>query len=268
MNKPNRKIRVTAVSYLNTKPLLYGLLGNPVANQLDLQLDIPSRCAAKLESGEADIGLVPVAILPKLQQPRIISDYCIGTVGAVKTVAIFSDRPLAELERIYLDFHSRTSVELARILLEEHWQLHPELIPATEGFQEAIGDRTGAVVIGDRTIGLERKHPFVYDLGQAWMDFTGLPFVFAAWVTNQPLPPDFLQAFNDALAAGVQKVSELMYILPSPDPSFNLEEYYTQHISYELDYAKRMALTRFLHYLRPSLQPSLLDSLSIVSQGD
>jgi len=268
MNKPNRKIRVTAVSYLNTKPLLYGLLGSPVAEQIDLQLDIPSRCAAKLESGEADVGLVPVAIIPQLNQPRIISDYCIGTVGAVKTVAIFADQPLAKLERIYLDFHSRTSVELARILLEEHWNLHPELIPAREGFKDHIGGTTGAVVIGDRTIGLEKKHPFVYDLGQAWMDFTGLPFVFAAWVSNQDLPAKFLRAFNEALESGVKRVPELMYILPSPDPSFDLEEYYTRHISYRLDYSKRMALTRFLQYLQPTLQPSLLDSLATVSPGD
>lgn len=265
MSRTINKIRVTAVSYLNTKPLLYGLLGSPVAEHIDLQLDIPSQCAAKLEAGEADVGLVPVAVLPHLESPRIISDYCIGTVGAVKTVGIFSDRPLEELETIYLDFHSRTSVELARILLQEHWQIHPKLLPAREGFQDAIGGTTGAVVIGDRTIGLDQKHTFVYDLGQAWMDFTGLPFVFAAWVSNQELPTDFLQAFNEALEAGVRKVPELMYILPSPDPTFDLEEYYTRHISYELDYPKRMALARFLHYLRPTLQPSLLDSLSLAS---
>ena len=268
MRNASKKIKVTAVSYLNTKPLLYGLLGSPVAKAIDLQLDIPSQCAAKLESGEADVGLVPVAVLPHLENPRIISDYCIGTVGSVKTVAIFADRPLEQLERIYLDFHSRTSVELARILLAEHWMLQPCLVAAKKGFRDAIGDKTGALVIGDRTIGLEQKYPFVYDLGQAWMDFTGLPFVFAAWVSNQPLPTEFLRAFNEALESGVKKVSELMYILPSPDPSFNLEEYYTQHISYELDYPKRMALTRFLQYLRPALQPSLLESLATVSPGD
>ena len=104
-----KKIKITAVSYLNTKPLLYGLLKSNLAQSVDLQLNIPSVCAQKLLNGEADLGLVPVAILPELQQPQIISDYCIGTVGAVKTVAIYSHVPIEKVESLYLDYHSRTS---------------------------------------------------------------------------------------------------------------------------------------------------------------
>jgi chorismate dehydratase len=88
-----KKIRVVAVSYLNTKPLLYGLLHSPLAEQIDLQLQIPSVCASKLQRGEADLGLVPVAIIPELSNPHILSDYCIGTHGTVRTVCLFSERP-------------------------------------------------------------------------------------------------------------------------------------------------------------------------------
>ncbi|NRB63793.1 MAG: menaquinone biosynthesis protein [Saprospiraceae bacterium] len=254
---------VSAVSYLNTKPLLYGLLGSPIANQIDLQLDIPSACAAKLESGQVDIGLVPVAVIPHLSAPHLVSDFCIGTNGSVKTVAIFSEKPIDQLDSIFLDFHSRTSVALTRFLLKEYWQLTPNLIPAKKGFIDQIEGRTGGLVIGDRTIGLEQRYPFVYDLGEAWMSHTGLPFVFAAWISNSPIDPDFLIAFNQALQSGIDKIPELMFILPPPHPDFNLQTYYTENISYQLDYPKRLALDQFLHAITDHVPQSMVDSLAL-----
>jgi len=257
-----KKIKVTAVSYLNTKPLLYGLLRSPLSEQLDLKLEIPSECARSLLNGEADIGLVPVAILPELESPHVISDYCIGTVGTVKTVAIYSDQPLSKVNTLLLDHHSRTSVELAKILLREYWQVSPALLPASEGYLSEIKGNTAGLVIGDRTIGLDKQYKYVYDLGEAWMEHTGLPFVFAAWVSNQPLPYEFISAFNKALETGVKAIPELMFLLPSPHPDFDLQDYYTNYISYELDADKRKALARFLETITGNLQPSLEASLS------
>lgn len=242
----SKKINITAVSYLNTKPLLYGLLKSDLADQIELQLDIPSQCARRLIEGKADLGLVPVAILPELETSHIISDYCIGTIGEVKTVCIYSDRPLEQVEALYLDHHSRTSVALTKLLLREHWQISPRLIPAHEGYIQKIGGSTAGLVIGDRTIGLEERFAYHYDLGQAWLEHTTLPFVFAAWVSTQPLPEDFIRAFNTALGEGVAAIPDLMYLLPSPDPRFDLEEYFTRYISYELDAPKRAALELFL----------------------
>ena len=241
-----RKLKVTAVSYLNTKPLLYGLLQSPIAQQIELKLDIPSICAKRLKEGDAGLGLVPVAIIPELDTPHLISDYCIGTVGAVKTVALYSERPLEEVKELYLDHHSRTSVELTKLLLHGHWKVSPKLIPASDGYIETLGGDRAGLVIGDRTIGLEERFPYVYDLGEAWLQFTGLPFVFAAWVSNRPLEPEFVEAFNRAMQQGIAHIPELMYLLPSPHPSFDLEEYFTRFISYELDARKRKALERFL----------------------
>ena len=175
------KIRMTAVSYLNTKPLLFGLVKSGLSEKIDLHLDIPSACARKLVDGEADLGLVPVAIIPELPTPRIVSDYCIGSEGAVRTVGIFSEHPLAEIRRIYLDFHSRTSVQLCRYLLSAYWNLSPELLPAKPGFEALVGGDTAALIIGDRAIAYEHHYPFFYDLGEAWARHTGLPFVYAAW---------------------------------------------------------------------------------------
>lgn len=243
------KQRVVAVSYLNTKPLLYGLLRSRIQSELELDLAIPSECARRLLVGEADIALVPVAIIPELPEAHIISDYCIGADGAVATVCIYGDVPIKEMTSIYLDHHSRTSVMLTRLLLEEYWELKPKLVAAEEGYINRIGGTTGGLVIGDRTIGLEQRFKYVYDLGEVWKAHTGLPFVFAAWVSVKPVAPEFEAAFNKALREGMDHLPELQLLLSSPHPDFNLVEYFTHHIDYDLDEPKREALTRFLAYV-------------------
>ena len=244
----DKKIRLSAVSYLNTKPFIYGLFRSEMADEMELSLDIPSVCARKLLQGEVDLALTPVAIIPELPQAYLVSDYCIGSVGAVKTVCLFSEKPLTEIKRILLDFHSRTSVALTRILCEQYWHIQPEFVPAVEGFETQITGETAALVIGDRTIGLEHRFPFVYDLGEAWTAWTGLPFVYAAWVSTKPLEPEVIGRFNAALATGLDHLPELIKILPTM-PGFDLEKYYRENISYDLDQAKWLALNRFLQLL-------------------
>lgn len=259
-----KKLNLTAVSYLNTKPLLFGLFKSQIADQIELQLDIPSVCAQKLQNGEADLGLVPVAVLPYLDTPYIISDYCIGTVGAVKTVGIFSHCPIEEVTHLYLDHHSRTSVELAKVLLDEFWDIKPEYLQAEEGYQANIRGTVAGVIIGDRAIGQQKNFPYFYDLGDIWMQHTGLPFVFAAWVSNRPLMPEFVEAFNEALKIGIKAIPQLIYLIPPPHPAFDLQDYYTNNISYELDQPKRKALSIFLEKISKGLQPSLEESLALV----
>ncbi|TXF87627.1 menaquinone biosynthesis protein [Neolewinella aurantiaca] len=248
-NNPKPRHRVVAVSYLNTKPLLYGLLRSRIQSELDMDLAIPSECARRLVAGEADIALVPVAVIPELPEAHIISDYCIGADGKVATVCIYGDVPIEEMTSIYLDHHSRSSVMLTRLLLEEYWKLEPEFIAAEDGYIDHIGGTTGGLVIGDRTIGLEKRFKYVYDLGEVWKKHTGLPFVFAAWVSVKPLDPEFIAAFNKALKEGMEHLPELQLLLSSPHPDFNLVEYYTHHIDYDLDAPKRKALDRFLAYV-------------------
>ncbi|OAV44630.1 menaquinone biosynthetic enzyme MqnA/MqnD family protein [Lewinella sp. 4G2] len=242
--------RLVAVSYLNTKPLLYGLLRSSVQDQLEMDLAIPSECARRLVAGEADIGLVPVAIIPELPSAHIISDYCIGTNGPVATVCIYGDVPIHEMTAIYLDHHSRTSAMLTRLLLEEYWSRAPTILAAKPGYIDSIGGTVGGLVIGDRAIGLNRRFAYTYDLGEAWLQHTGLPFVFAAWVATKPLPPNFTEAFNRALASGLEHLPELQLLLSSPDPEFSLVDYFNRHIDYRFDEPKQRALDRFLTYVR------------------
>ncbi len=241
-------MRLSVVSYLNTKPFIYGLFRSPLSDQIELSLDIPSMCAQKLLRDEADLALTPVAVIPDLPEAHLVSDFCIGAIGAVRTVCIFSERPIQEIRRLLLDFHSRTSVALAPILCREYWGVEPELEPAYDGFEQRIGGDTAGLIIGDKAIGLERHFPYTYDLGAAWKEWTGLPFVFAAWVSTRPLPPDFVRRFNEALADGIAQVPKLVKILPTI-PGFDLEAYFQQNISYDLDEAKWQGLQRFLSWL-------------------
>ncbi|MFK7807748.1 MAG: menaquinone biosynthetic enzyme MqnA/MqnD family protein [Saprospiraceae bacterium] len=253
-----KKIKIAAVSYLNTKPLLYGLVQDETLEKaIDLELDIPSACADKLISGEVDLGLIPVGAIPKLKEAgkeaHIVSDYCIGCDGEVKTVCIYSDCPIEEIKELYLDHHSRTSVRLVQILLKDYWKQHPTLLKSEEGFIDKIKAQRAGVVIGDRTIGLDKKHKYVYDLGETWKLHTGLPFVFATWVSTVPLSEPFTQKFNKALADGIANIPKLVYLLPNPHADFDLKEYFSKYISYHLDESKRKSLALFLSKISQEL---------------
>jgi chorismate dehydratase len=244
----DRKIRVGAVSYLNTKPLLYGIQHSPVINDIELSIDYPSRIAAALLNDEIDMGLVPVAIIPKLKEHFINTNFCIGADGAVASVCLFSEVPLEKIEKVLLDYQSRTSVQLAKILLKNYWKITPELIDAKEDFREHIKNTTAGIVIGDRALEQRKISSYIYDLGEAWKNFTQLPFVFAAWVSNKKLPEDFVAAFNEANKKGVENIDALLRDLQYP--VFDLHQYYTRHINYDFDAEKQKGLQLFLDYLQ------------------
>lgn len=243
------KIKVAAVSYLNTKPLLYGIKNHPLINEIELVEDYPSKIAQMLIDGEVDLGLIPVAATRRLKSWNIITDYCIGSDGAVASVCLFSDVPIEKMERVLLDYQSRTSVNLAKILLKEYWKANAEVIDAMgEDFRDEIKGTTAGVVIGDRALEQRRKSKYIYDLGEAWKQHTGLPFVFAAWIANKQLPADFIEQFNEANAYGLQNIKEV--VTENHFPVFDLTDYYTKHISYHLDERKREGLKLFLEKLR------------------
>jgi len=247
------KIRVGAVSYLNTKPLLFGIRRHPVSAEIELVEDYPSKIAQMLVDDKIDIGLVPVAATLRLNEWHIHSNYCIGSDGAVASVCIFSEVPMVEIKTVYLDYQSKTSVNLAKILLKEYWRKDVEFIDATgEDFREHITGTTGGVVIGDRALEQRKKSKYIYDLGQAWKEHTGLPFVFAAWIANKKLPEKFSTAFNEANAFGLKSIEQV--IKENQFLHFDLKEYYSSCISYELDEQKKRGLKLFLSKLERLLK--------------
>jgi chorismate dehydratase len=238
------KIKVAAVSYLNTKPLLYGIERSNVMNEMELILDYPSQLAEKLKDGEIDMALLPVAAIPTIAGAKIVSDYGIASEGNVVSVAIFSQVPMEEIEVVYLDYQSRTSVRLAQLLLEKHWKKQVEFKPATEHYIEYINDKSAGVIIGDRALRQLNNFNYVYDLAKAWKEFTGLDFVFAAWVATKDLPDSFLDKFNKANSVGLRNLDKV--IAENDFPYYDLHTYYTENIQYKLDFAKKQGLKKFL----------------------
>ncbi len=242
----HKTLKITAVSYLNTKPFLYGLLNSPLIDFLDIELAIPSESARKILDGSVDIGLVPVAILPDLDQYHIVSDYCIGAIDQVGTVNIFSEVPMDEIECIYLDYHSRTSVILVQVLMAQYFKKEVKFLHATPGYTRQISGRTAGLVIGDRAIDLYDRFDYSYDLASAWHQHTGKPFVFAVWISREPLDELVSGIFNEALKQGLSKINHLLKILPTFENGFDLHHYFTRQISYNFDIEKQNALKLFL----------------------
>lgn len=243
------KIKVSAVSYLNSSPFIYGLKHSEILDEIDLSLDIPSICAKKTVEGTVDIGLVPVAVIPELKEAYIIGDHCIGAVGKVGSVMLFSQVELKDIKNVLLDGQSRTSVVLAKILAKHYWKIEPKWIQPEKDLQSEIKDSTAGVMIGDRTFGLTDNYKYCYDLAEEWQRFTGLPFVFACWVANKQLPGDFIERFNMAIKKGVEARPELIRELRSENKyPIDVEEYLNQSISYSFDQPKKEALKLFLHY--------------------
>ena len=242
----DKRWRIGVVSYFNTQPLLLGIQKADFLSKIELVKDYPAKVAQALIDGHIDIGLVPVAITPLLSNPHIVSDFCIGTKTKVASVAIFSKVPMEQIESIYLDYQSRTSVQLARILLKAFWKKDIQFLQAEEGYIQKIAGTTAGVIIGDRALANLTEFEYVYDLGEAWIEHTGLPFVFASWMSNQPIPDDFKTLFNNANAYGVEHIKEVLDQLPARTHGYDMETYYTKNIEYRLTDTMQQGIELFL----------------------
>jgi chorismate dehydratase len=238
------KIRVGIVNYLNTKPLLYGLQNDSIADEISIVGDYPSRIADLLINKQIDVGLIPVAAIHDLPEWSLAADYCIGCDGAVGSVCLFSDVPLNDIQTVLLDYQSRTSVMLLRLLLREYWKISPEIKITHTDYRDQIRGTSAGLVIGDRSFEQKERSRYSFDLGTAWKEWTGLPFVFAAWISNQPLPPSFVERFNKANAFGVRNIETVAEL--NPHPLISSIEYFRSYISYDLDDTKKQALKLFL----------------------
>ena len=236
-----------AVSYLNTKPLLYGIERSELMDRIEMSTDYPAEVARKLKEGMVDVALLPDAVMPTIPGARIICDYGIAADGDVASVSLFSQVPIDEIESVYLVYQSRTSVRLARLLLEKHWKKDVIFKPATEHYIDYINGTSAGVIIGDRALKQITNFEYVYDLATAWKSHTGLPFIFAAWISNKDLPQDFLEALNSANAAGLDHIDEI--VQANPFPYYDLKKYYTENIHYFLSEQKKKGLDLFLNMI-------------------
>ena len=171
--------KIAAISYLNTIPFIYGIRheGSLCA---ELFLAPPSQNVQQFIEGKVDLALVPAAVVPTLKDAEVITDYCIGAIGAVRTVLIVSNTPIDKVERIWLDAHSRTSVQLCGYLAKYRWKIAPQWL-AMEDYAVMENPQPGDayLIIGDKCFGYEGRFAYNYDLAEEWIAQTKLPFVFA-----------------------------------------------------------------------------------------
>lgn len=250
------KIKISAVSYSNTVPFVYGLLHSDIITEIDLSLDVPSECAENLIRKKAQIGLIPVVEIQNVPNARIISDYCIGANGAVRTVVLVSEVPLQKIKSIYLDTQSRTSINLVKVLARHFWNISPEWRRGNYGFEKSmVKGENAAVVIGDRTFAIENKYAYNYDLAEEWKKHTGKPFVFACWVTNMILNERFIHSFNAALSMGLNEVDGAIKLTSRNAlvSDIDLKDYIKNYLSYHLDTPKKDGMEYFLSLVDKSV---------------
>ena len=232
------------MSYLNTKPLIYGFEKGMMKEEVELVMDYPANIASMLLNDEIDIGLVLVAVLPALKEYHLISNYCIACDGEVASVCLFSEVPINEIETILLDYQSKTSVALLKILLKDHWNINPKLVDTSSGYELSIENTTGGLVIGDRALTQRNQSKYCYDLGSAWKELTGLPFVFAVWVSNKPMDKRFIEKFNMMNSYGLDNlegiVASLYYNF------YDLNNYFRTNLKFILTDKYKEVIQKFL----------------------
>jgi chorismate dehydratase len=243
--------RISAVSYLNTIPFVYGIQSSENAGDFSLSLDVPSLCAEKLGKGEVDIALVPAGAIAEMKDASIIPGYCIGAVRQVRTVLLLCRKPLEEIRTIHLDFDSKTSVRLVRVLAGNFWKISPDWVNLERGMAENPGSIDSLVAIGDKTFDLVNNFPYVYDLAEEWIRYTELPFVFAVWMARKAVPAEVIARLNAALEFGITHRQDAIAHFQSKIPAgIDALEYLTKNISFELDEQKQKGLNLFLSYLK------------------
>ncbi len=242
-----RKLRVGAVSYLNTKPLIYSFAD--FARGAELILDLPSRLADRLADGDLDVALIPS--VEALQHPgyTIVSDACIACRGPVLSVKLFCRVPLPEIRTLALDEGSRTSAAMVQVLLWDEYGIRPQTTSLLIG-DSLEGAATDAVLlIGDRAIHARSpQFPYEIDLGEWWCRHTGLPFVFAMWTARPGWDQlDIALALSHARDAGVASVESIARAEAGKVglSQSECQGYLQDNLHFYLREPERLGLTRF-----------------------
>jgi chorismate dehydratase len=239
-------IRLGAVSYLNTRPLVYGL---DQTNRFDLRFDVPARCAELLHANEVDLGLIPSIEYPG-HGYQIVPGVSIASDGPVASVALFSKVPTGSIRSLALDTSSRTSIALLRVLCARWFEIEPRMVAMPPDFGHMLGECDAALVIGDNALfadhdalGLEKV-----DLGEEWIGMTGLPFVYAFWAGRPGVVgPDDIAALQDARDSGLAATGAIgrQSFPDSPERAARADLYLRENVKYDLGEREFAGLRRF-----------------------
>lgn len=252
------KPRVAAVSYLNTVPLVWGMLQGPQKGLADLTFCLPAEAADRLQTGHADIGLLPVIEAARQNLPAV-PGLGIACDGAVRSILLFTKTPWNQIRRLAVDHGSRTSVMLSRIILRERFQIEPELVVMRPQLAPMLAEADAALLIGDAALRVQpERQPYEYlDLGAAWKDLTGLPMVFARWA-GPNLPPEYTSLFEGSCQYGEERLPEIIDHQADRRglPRNLVREYLTDYIHFRLGSRELQGLDTYLS-LAATLEPAL-----------
>lgn len=239
------------MSYLNTVPLVWGMLHGEERGLFDLSFCLPSECARRLGAGEAGLGIVPV-IEMRRQNLEMVPGTGIACRGAVRSILLVSKKPFSQIRTLAVDSGSRTSVELARIVLAHRYGATPVLVSMTPKLDSMLEQADAALIIGDPALLLDpAKLPYAtLDLGDEWLKLTGLPMVFAVWAGPKPLdkrafrPESFLSSYRFG-AAHIGEIAAHECARRGISPEL-AREYLTRHIVFELGASEYAGMERYL----------------------
>jgi predicted solute-binding protein len=248
---PLPRLKVCAVSYLNTVPFVWGMLHGEQRDLFDLTFRIPAVCADMLASGEADIGIVPAFELLR-QKLDILPGLGIACRGPVRSVLLISKVPPAEIRTVAADSSSRTSVQLARVILARRYGVQPDFRSHAPDLDGMLDAADAAVLIGDPALRVVASAPArVYDLGAEWLELTGLPMVFAVWAGRPgTVTPAVVEGFHASYRYGVDRMDEIV-AAESRRRGFEpavVRQYLTSNIVHELGGREYDGMRTFLGY--------------------
>jgi chorismate dehydratase len=240
-----RRLRISAISYLNTAPLMWDFEHGQAPDWFDICYTVPSACARDLKSGAADIGIIPAASYASIPGLRILPDVAIASCRAVRSILLVSKVPVEQIRTVALDTSSMTSVGLLKVLFEKWLGGAREYFPMAPNLDEMLAQYDAGLLIGDPALRVDRSRYVTLDLAEEWIRFTGKPFVFAFWAVREAALEDaarnvdLAEVFQRSRDHGLQPDS-LRSIARDWRPRLGIEEgdllsYLTQNIHYELD---------------------------------
>ncbi len=253
-----RKLRISAISYLNTAPLMWDFEHGDAARQFEISYTLPSACARALAEGTADIGIIPAAAYASIPGLQIIPDVAIASRRAVRSILLVSQIPIDLVRTVALDTSSMTSVALAKILFEKWLGGARIYTPMAPELDKMLAERDAGLLIGDPALQVDRSRYHTLDLAEEWIRFTGKPFVFAFWAVREAALPeadpvlDLAKVFRDSRDQGLEPES-ILEIAREWAPRLRMTEqgvrsYLTENIHYQLDAGCLEGLRLFYRY--------------------
>lgn len=241
--------RLSAVRYLNTKPLVIALAQRHVPHEFEITYDVPSVCAAKLKRGEADVGIIPSIEYARSEVPYwIVPDISISSRGPVQSILLFHTVPFDRIRTVALDTSSRTSAALTRIILTDRYGLNATYLDHPPLLDEMLKVADAALVIGDNALDYRDRPEPRRDLGLEWFEMTGRPFVYAFWAGRAgALNPDAVECLIRAKEMGMTLIREVAseHAASHPGSPAFYESYLRDHLQYPLGPDELAGLVEF-----------------------